>query len=298
MDVVVLHNEKAGDERWTRKDLLRRVRDAGFEPRYYPVASALDEPKVLEQGEFVIVAGGDGSIRKAALALAGRGRPLAPLPLGTANNIVRSFELKADPDRFIAGWRRPQRRAFDLGVVEGPWGRRHFVEGIGIGLISRTIAVLDHIDELADYELKKAKHRLHRDLCVATALAHELGAIPAKLSFDGRVVADRFLLLEILNIRRAGPGMELAPQASPCDGRLDLVSVVEAQRPKLLHIFESRLTDRPHERSLTTRRARKVQLRVHAPCDMRIDDDTVRVEADTNVTISLQRGALEFLLPR
>src|SRR5690606_27192752 len=122
----------------------------------------------------VIVAGGDGAIRRAGLAMIGRDKPLAPLPLGTANNIVRSFGLLMEPEDIIDGWRHPRRRPFDVGVIEGPGGKRHFIEGVGIGLISRSIAVIEEIDEVAVYELKKPKHKLHRDICVATALAHEM----------------------------------------------------------------------------------------------------------------------------
>lgn len=297
MDVVLLHNEKAGNESWSRKELIRLVRGAGYEPQYYRVKTALEHPEVLEKGEFVIVAGGDGAIRKTALALLGRKRALAPLPLGTANNIVRSFNLPLHPEDIIAGWKHGRRRGFDVGVIEGPWGKRHFIEGIGIGLISRCIAVIEHIDELADYELKKAKHRLHRDLCVATALAHELHPLPAELSFDGRRVSEAFLLLEVLNIRRAGPGMELAPHASPRDGRFDVVTVTAAQRPKLVEIFDARLTGRDPAGSLTTRRSRHLQLKVGAPCDIRIDDGTLQVEADTTLEITLKPRALEFMLP-
>jgi diacylglycerol kinase family enzyme len=298
MEVVLLHNEKAGSESWSRRDLVKLVRRAGFEPNYFPVRLALDEPKLLERGEFVIVAGGDGAIRKAALALLGRDRPLAPLPLGTANNIVRSFGLPLKPEEIIEGWRRPQRRPFDLGVVEGPWGKRHFIEGVGVGLISRSIAIIEDIDEVAVYELKKPKHKLHRDICVAAALAQEMQPLHAQLSFDGRNVSDQFLLLEILNIRRAGPGVELAPHASPSDGRFDVVSATAGQRPRLLKTLKARLTDdEKGVTSMTTRRARHVDLQVTVQCEMRIDDGTISVAADTAVKITMKAGALEFLLP-
>jgi diacylglycerol kinase (ATP) len=297
MDVVLLHNAKAGGESWSRSDLVKLVRRAGFEPSYFSLRRALDEPKVLERGEFVIVAGGDGAIRKATLALIGRDRPLAPLPLGTANNIVRSFELPLRPEEIIDGWRNPRRRPFDVGVIEGPWGKRHFVEGVGVGLISRSIAVINEIDDEAVYELKKPKHKLHRDICVAAALAREMRALPAELSFDGRVFSGEFLLLEVLNIRRAGPGVELAPHASPSDGRFDIVTATAAQRPSLLRTLKARLRDVKGASSMTTRRARRVQLQIHAPSEMRIDDDTISVEADTAVEITIKPGEVEFLLP-
>jgi diacylglycerol kinase family enzyme len=297
MEVVLLHNEKAGRESWSRKELMRLVRRAGYVPNYYSLKMALDQPKLFERGEFVIVAGGDGAIRKASLALVGRDRPIAPLPLGTANNIVRSFGLSLKPEEIVEGWSKPRRRSFDMGVIEGPWGKRHFIEGVGVGLISRSIAVIDDMDEIAEYELKKPAQKLHRDICVATALAHEMQPLKAELSIDGRDVSDNFLLVEVLNIRRAGPGVELAPHASPSDGRFDVVSATSRQRPRLMAILRTRLRDEEQTRSLTTRRARQVRLRVNRACDMRIDDGTLRVEPDTTVELSIKPGALEFVLP-
>lgn len=297
MEVVLLHNEKAGNGSWPRKDLVKLVRRAGFEPHYVPLRLGLENPGMLDRGEFVVVAGGDGAIRKAALALLGRDRPLAPLPLGTANNIVRSFGLHGSPEEIVAGWKTPREKPFDVGVAEGPWGKRHFVEGIGIGLISRSIAVIEEIDDISIYRLKKARHKLYRDVCVATALAHEMHPLHAQVSFDGRNVMERFLLLEILNIRRAGPGLELAPQASPSDGRFDVVSVTASQRERLIHTLKARLTDTRRVRSLTTRRTREVHLHITAPCEMRLDDSTMKVDAETEVEITMKPGALEFILP-
>ena len=149
MDVVLLHNENAGDEDWSRKDLIKLVRRAGFKPKYFELDDALARPGVLGGGKFVIVAGGDGSIRKVALKLLGRGIPLAPLPVGTANNISRSLGLPDKPEKIIAGWKKPRHVRFDVGVVHGPWGRRSFVEGVGVGLISRVIEILEMIDKVS-----------------------------------------------------------------------------------------------------------------------------------------------------
>jgi diacylglycerol kinase (ATP) len=299
MDVLLLHNPKAGNESWSRRELIKLVRRAGYEPNYVPLSFALEDPKRLEQGKFVIVAGGDGGIRKAALALIGRGRPIAPLPLGTANNIVRSLGLSLRPEEVAEGWRTAKRRKFDVGVIEGPWGKRHFIEGVGIGLISRSIALIEEIDEEAVYELKKPKHKLHRDICVAAALAREMAPLHARMSVDGREVSGEFLLLEVLNIRRAGPGVELAPHASSSDGRFDVVSATADQRERLWRTLKARLHDvKNTTSSLSNRRARKVRVKVHEPCEMRIDDGTLSVAADTTFEITMLPGELEFVLPR
>jgi diacylglycerol kinase (ATP) len=299
MEVVLLHNPKAGNESWSRRDLVKLVRRGGFEPRYVPLRLGLDDPDRLDGGEFVIVAGGDGAIRKAALALIGRKRPIAPLPLGTANNIMRSFGMSLQPEEIVDGWETARRRKFDVGVIEGPWGKRHFIEGVGIGLISRSIAVIEEIDDEAVYALKKPKHKLHRDICVAAALAREMSPLHAKMSLDGRDVSGEFLLLEVLNIRRAGPGVELAPHASSSDGRFDVVSATAAQRERLWRTLKSRLHDAKKSiGNLTTRRARHVHVQVHEPCEMRIDDGTISIAADTAVEITLKPGELEFIVPK
>ena len=104
-------------------------------------------------------------------------------------------------------------------------------------------------------------------------------------------------MFEVLNIRRAGPGVELAPRADPSDGRFDIVSATAAQRPSLLRTLKARLKDKKGVSNMTTRRASRVQLAIHADCEMRIDDGTISVEADTQVEITMRAGELEFLLP-
>jgi diacylglycerol kinase family enzyme len=264
--------------------------------KYFDVDEALKRPRVLDAADFVIAAGGDGTIRKVALKLLGRGPALAPLPLGTANNIAHSLGLSDEPERIVEGWMKPRRRKFDVGVARGSWGVRRFVEGIGIGLISRTITVLRDIDEVSVHEWKKMKHKLHRDACVAAALAHEMPALRAKLTIDGHDRSDDFVLVEILNIRRAGPAVELARDADFSDGKFDVVTVTAAQRSRLMNALKRRLADET-PRGLTTRRAKSVQLTPAIDCDLRIDDRNVAVAARERVDVTLERGALELVLP-
>ena len=77
----------------------------------------------------------------------------------------------------------------------------------------------------------------------------------------------------------------------------DVVSVTADQRPRLLQTLKARLKDTKRVSALTTRRARHVHLKVSAPCEMRIDDSTISVAANTAVEIFIKPGALEFVLP-
>jgi diacylglycerol kinase (ATP) len=297
MDVVLLHNENAGSGNWSRKELIRLVRRAHLRPRYVSRNEALEKPHLLRQGEWVIVAGGDGSVRKTVLQLLGRHIPIAILPLGTANNIARSLGLPKNPEKVVDGWRKPRLHGFDLGMASGPFGRMPFIEGVGLGLISRTMSVLADIDDASAHYLKRIKDRLHRDACVVAALAHEMNPLPIGLALDGRDASDEFLLLEVLNIRRVGPALDLAPEANHRDGRFDVVMVKAAQRRHLMSILQHRLADTKPNRKLPIRRARRLTL-VPPACELRIDDGTVSLEGGETVELTVERNALQFVIPR
>lgn len=296
MDIAFLHNESAGDEEYTRAELTAMMRAAGYRPVHFELKSALKTPEVLNIGDFVAVAGGDGSIRHTALHLLHRGRPIAPLPLGTANNIARSLGLKGTPEEIIGGWAAGHRRKFDVGIATGPWGRREFIEGAGVGLIARSIAVIEDIDEASAREFKTREDKLHRDHCVFAALSYEVSALPLEFAYEGKEAGGRFLLLEVLNIGRAGPGLELAPEANPSDGWFDVVSAKESERAGLEDKLKDFLAGAHEVAALTAHRAREVRL-VVPQCELRIDDDLISVPDGTKVAITIQPSALEFLLP-
>lgn len=85
---------------------------------------------------FVGVAGGDGTIRCAAGALAGGPVPLLPIPAGTRNHFAKAVGLATFDDAAAAAARRST-RTVDLGMVNG----EAFVNNASIGvypLIVRT----------------------------------------------------------------------------------------------------------------------------------------------------------------
>ena len=88
-----------------------------------------------KSAEFVVVAGGDGTVGKVARRLIGTDVPIAILPLGTANNSSKTLGIADLPvTRLISSWNSARRVKFDAGVAVGPWGDRHFIEGIGAGV--------------------------------------------------------------------------------------------------------------------------------------------------------------------
>lgn len=273
MKIAVLHNPKAGERDPSRKDLLRLLRAAGYRPEYFSLKEdAWKKRDALRDAEFVVVAGGDGSVRKAALHFGGSDRPLALLPLGTANNICGSLGIAGELEEIVAGWRKARRARLDLGIARGPWGERRFVEGVGVGLIGRTIDVLSAVSEAGGGAFRRRKHRLQHDANVVAALAHELRPVEVTMALDGRrAKTNDYLLLEILNIARAGPRLELAPGADATDGYFDVVMVRAHEREKLMRHLASHLAGRRRPFRLERCRACAVRLEIRGG-EFRLDD--------------------------
>jgi len=308
MKIALLHNRKAGDQERTERELVKSLRRHGYEPTVLPPKRFLRENHAEVPGEFVVVAGGDGSVKRVACALAGSGRPMAILPIGTANNIAHSMGLTGPPEKIIAGWATGACVSMDLGIAHGPWGRRYFIEGLGLGLFGRTFAIMNRVDEISPLVLGTREERLYRDLCVLLALSHELQPVPLRLKVDRRRArSGRFLLCEVLNIRRSGPGVELSHSADLSDGFLDLVLVEDGERRKLLTLLEHCLAGKIPVPLLHTRRVRRVQLSL-GDNELRIDDEVVwppdhprqnpRKSRQISVTVEVAPGALQCLLPR
>jgi diacylglycerol kinase family enzyme len=72
------------------------------------------------------------------------------------------------------------------------------------------------------------------------AFATVFAAYKAKnitLDIDGRIKQDRYLLIAINNGRYFGGGMKIAPDANPCDGLLDVVTIRDVHKLRLLYNF-------------------------------------------------------------
>lgn len=298
MKVALFHHPDAGYGSHTAGKLRALLRAAGYQPVYFNLEEALDDRAALHTGEFVIVAGGDGSLRRVAMKLAGTGRALAPLPVGTANNIARSFGLdpSLSPAQIVAGWAGAPRRHIDLGCAVGPWGRQPFIEGFGLGLMPRSSLIIGNIDEASSRDFRTAADKLHRNRCLIAALAHEISPTRVKLTIDGRDASGEFLLLQAMNIDRVGPGLRFAPSADPSDGSLDLLRVLPRQRAALQDKLKDFLSGETKALELPARRCRKIEL-VAGPCDLLIDDQIFALKRRSKVEITVTTDALQLILP-
>ena len=171
MKIALVHNPTAGGGHDV-DDLVKLLTDAGHEVRHR--SSSGDWKSLLQDsGDLVVAAGGDGTVRKVALAAADHGIPFGVLPIGTANNIGKTLGMLGDARELVDGWSAnpPPLRKLDLGELKAENRTERFVESVGGGPVAELIARGEEIGEqskLLGRETDQALHLLTELLRAAT----------------------------------------------------------------------------------------------------------------------------------
>lgn len=172
----------------------------------------------------VLVAGGDGTVRAVAQAMAASGIPLAIVPSGTGNLFARNLKLPlVNPATMIDAVFTGETFASDIGFTEmyradGSVETHAFVVMAGIGWDAEMIAS-------TNAELKKA-------MGWVAYLGGAAMALPKAKAFrtmyaldDGLIHATRVRCVLCANCGALPAGIALAPDASVSDGKLDALLI-------------------------------------------------------------------------
>ena len=303
MRISLVHNPTAGDGQ-DIDEVVKLLTDAGHEVRHR--SSKGDWKKLLQDpGDVVVAAGGDGTVRKVALAAADRELPFAALPIGTANNIAKSLGALGSVSELIAGWRRAERRRLAVGKVMTRWGSMRFVESVGVGVFTELVSRGNA--EVNESSTGLTGHAIDRALLLLQRIVAERAPRFRRLALDGSDLSGEYLLVEVMNLPLVGPNIPLAPGADYGDGQLEIVTVIERERQALAEYVGARLSGGAAPPVLTTRRAARVTMRA-SPGELHVDDEAWRPEppadeeaeepgtAEGEVTIELEDTAVEILV--
>lgn len=238
MRIAIIHNTDAGDGDHAADDLADCFRDAGHDvalhgKRKRDIRGALDE-----RPDLLVVAGGDGTVAKAARVLVDRPAaaraPLVLLPLGTANNIARSLGATADSAALARAIDTLEPIRLDVGRVRAPWGDAHFVESAGLGVFGTILegerSARLRLARAAKEAIRPREHRMPKRVeDFATAL-ERAEPMRCRIIADGEDLSGEYVIVEAMNIHSIGPRLPFAPRADPADGHFDLVLVTPAER--------------------------------------------------------------------
>ncbi len=229
MRVALLHNTSAGSEDHTDDELVRMIGRAGHEVVHVvDGAHALTEALQKSACDLIAVAGGDGTVGRAACELAEWGVPLGILPLGTANNTANTLGISARVKKLIKSWQSASRQPFDLALLDDGAVRQRFSEGVGWGIFPLTIAV-----SKKSPSLEQPRRQLRRD---RKHFRESLGSAQPRfyeIEIDGRDCSGNYLMVEVMNVPLLGPQLEVSPSSNPSDGALEVVLAGENERAAL-----------------------------------------------------------------
>ncbi len=231
MKIALIYNPDAGMGQLEIDDLKSLFTAAGYELLSVSTKNRQWHRLLSEPLSRVVIAGGDGTVRKIVPLLAERNIPFSILPLGTANNIATSLHQMHSVRHLIAGLSSARPKWLDLGLVRSESIREPFIEAVGVGLLAelmRQASAEKSTGRLASEETPDKK--VAAALETLATLADHYPGTDCEFLIDNSSISGSFLLAEIMNISCIGPNLPLAPDADPSDGWLELAYVPLEQR--------------------------------------------------------------------
>jgi diacylglycerol kinase (ATP) len=241
---------------------------------------------IADGSDFVVVAGGDGTVGEVTGPLTGTPARLGIIPLGTGNAIARELSLPLDDIpaacKIVAA---DEVRAIDVGVCNG----HEFIIMCGVGL-DAVVAERVHAG--------RWKGRLGKWAFVgqflATALREHKGLF--RVTVDGEQVEGEMWCAIICNGSQYTWRLSFAPEARVDDGLLHVVLFSQPDRLRLLRTaahywLADEAVDVPYVRKLS---GRSIRVDVDPPARWQADGDA---QGMSPVDVSLRPASLRVIVP-
>lgn len=186
--------------------------------------------------DVLAVMGGDGTLNEVSRSFVDQhgqsvdGPELGLIPCGTGGDFRRSFDIDLDLQRAVERVVRGRSVRVDLGVarVQSVHGTTELHSFLNVGSFGISGVVTRLVNTGAKWLGGKATFYLAS--ARATLGYHN---VSVRLAVDGEVVHHGpTYLAAFANGRYFGGGMQVAPEADPCDGALDCVVLGDLSKPE------------------------------------------------------------------
>lgn len=239
--------------------------------------------------ERVVVAGGDGTVRAVAEALAGSGVAMGIVPAGTANLLGYNLGLPRteEPALRVAATGRPADVDLVKILVDGE-RTQHFAVMAGAGL---DAMIMDEVRADLKAAIGTAAY--------VVAAGKAMGRLPmdVKIRVDGRRIKHRKAMMVLIgNVGGVPPNIDLIPGARYDDGMLDLMVAAPRRFRDWFKIIGRMIIRRQRkDDALELRRGRRVEIELDEPDSYELDGDVEGVF--TTMTAEIVPRALRAVLP-
>lgn len=285
----VVNSTRVRDLSGFRRRCQRAAAARGWEPFFLETTLAdrglgLARDAVRARARLVFSAGGDGTVRACAQALAGTGVPLAILPMGTANLAARALGVPSRLGAALATGFGGEERRIDLAVADG----MPFAAMAGIGLDAAVVdatppAFKAGLGWLAYAGTGAARLRgrpswftVRLDggepltMCARSVVAGNAGLVPG--------------------------GFALLPEARLDDGVLDVGILAPADLLGWIRVaYRVTTGSRYDDRHLTRHRARLIEITAETELPREVDGEVIA--PGRSLTISLNQNSLTVRVP-
>ena len=271
----------------------RRCREAavasGWEPSF--LETTLDDRgagqargAVAGGARMVLAAGGDGTVRACAQALAGSQVPLAIVPRGTANLVATALGIPSSLGAALAVGFGPQERRIDLAAADSVT----FAAMAGIGLDAAVVGA-------TAAGLKGAAGWLG----YAAAGVRRLAGAPTRFEIrldGGEPLSRQARCVVVGNVGLLPGGFVLLPEARPDDGLLDVGILAPAGLFGWPQVGWRVLTRSRHDDAVLERyQARRVEIAAETQLPRQADGELIGAAA--SLTVALAPGGLLVRVP-
>jgi diacylglycerol kinase (ATP) len=285
----VVVNPAAG----TRQHWESRVRDAlatrGLEAVVNVSASADHLRELVAAGVAAgatrfVAAGGDGTISLMADALLSHPWDAPPvlgiLPAGSGCDFIRTFRFSQVLEEAAEHLVGEQTLPVDVGIAEGAWGVRRFLNVLDIGVIAATVRMAEGPTRRLGRFRYKAAFWVSLPLFATTRVT---------LKMQRRTFTGRANTVVFANGQYFGFNMNVAPRASPGDGLLD-VQVFTGPKISALSLLPKVSRGRHLAHPLVHRfRSEAATVLTERPWPIEVDGDYL---GETPVTVRVDPRAL------
>ncbi len=258
--------------------------ERGWEPCFAPTTEAenglaLTRRAVAAGASLVFAAGGDGTVRACAEALAGTGVPLAIVPLGTANLTARALGVPGRAGRAVDAGFSGRDRTIDLARADGIGaGPTWFAAMAGIGLDAAVV-------EATRERFKRRFGWVAYAAAGVTRLTLPPRDFTVRLD-DAEPVRRRARCVVVANAGLLPGGFTLLPGASLDDGLLDVGILAPSGASGWLRVASRVLVrSRRQDPALERFQARRVQVSVDADLPRQVDGEVVAPGRTLSVSV-------------
>lgn len=254
-----------------------------------PAESALDPNDLIrkykELVSFVVVGGGDGSVNAALPALMETQLRLVVIPLGTANNLARSFSIPTDFKNAVSLITNGEEKLIDVGMVNNI----PFLNVAGLGLsteVNRKVS-------------KTLKKYLGVGAFVITAvkLGMQMNPFRAEIIVDGgKPIFTKSWQITVCNGKFYGSGLAIKEDATLNDVKLHLLSTEVEKWWHSLGMVSSFMTGKfKKEHDVTLVSGREIQIKTRRRFSIDVDGD---LKTTTPASFKVLQKALKIMVPK